>query len=80
MSDDVDERLRKVIAEHLGVDESFVVPGASVMGDLGADSLDAVELTMAIEEVFACEISDSECEKLLTVQDVVDLLRKKING
>ena len=78
MSDDVEERLRKVIAEHLGVDEFYVVPGASVTRNLGADSLDAVELTMAVEGAFGCDISDFESEKLLTVQDIVDLLRKKI--
>ncbi len=68
------EKLRAIIAEELGVDKDEVTPEASLSEDLGADSLDAVELIMAIEEEFDVEIEDSEATKIKTVQDILDYL------
>lgn len=68
---DILERVKKVVVEQLSVDESAVVPEASFTADLGADSLDTVELVMAFEEEFGCEIPDEEAEKIATVQDAV---------
>ena len=70
MSDTVD-RVKKIVVEHLGVDEAKVVESASFIDDLGADSLDTVELVMAFEEEFSCEIPDDAAEKIQTVKDVV---------
>ena len=75
MSDTVD-RVKKIVVEHLGVDESKVVEGASFIDDLGADSLDTVELVMAFEEEFSCDIPDDAAEKIQTVKDVVEYLDK----
>ena len=75
MSDTVD-RVKKIVVEHLGVDGSKVVEGASFIDDLGADSLDTVELVMAFEEEFGCEIPDDAAEKIQTVKDVVEFLDK----
>ena len=69
------ERVKKVVAKNLGVGEEKVVGGASFSDDLGADSLDTVELVMAFEEEFTCEIPDSAAEKILTVQDAIDYLQ-----
>ncbi len=71
---DVDERVKKIVLEHLGVEESKVVDNASFIDDLGADSLDTVELVMAFEEEFNCEISDDAAEKILTVKDAIDYI------
>ena len=71
---DVLERVKKVVVEQLSVDESIVTPEASFTADLGADSLDTVELVMAFEEEFGCEIPDEEAEKIATVQDAVDYI------
>jgi len=68
---DVAEKVKKIIVEHLGVDEAKVTDDASFIDDLGADSLDTVELVMAFEEEFGAEISDQEAEKILTVSDAV---------
>lgn len=71
---DIAARVKKIVVEHLGVDEDKVVPGASFIDDLGADSLDTVELVMAFEEEFSIEIPDDAAEKILTVQDAVSFI------
>ena len=76
MSDDIAERVKKIVVEHLGVDEAKVAEGASFIDDLGADSLDTVELVMAFEEEFGCEIPDDAAEKILTVGDAVKFLKE----
>lgn len=68
----IEERVKKIIAEQLGVDEAKVVEAASIVGDLGADSLDTVELVMALEEHFNTEIPDEDAQKILTVKDAID--------
>ena len=73
---DVAERVKKIVVEHLGVDEGKVVENASFIDDLGADSLDTVELVMAFEEEFGCEIPDDAAEKILTVKDAIEYLEK----
>ena len=70
------EKVKQIISEQLGVDESEVTPSASVVDDLGADSLDQVELVMALEEAFDLEIPDEDAEKIRTVQDAVDYIDK----
>ncbi len=70
----VQDKVKKIIAEKLGVDASDVVPQASFIDDLGADSLDLVELIMSMEEAFEIEISDEDAEKLKTVQDAIDYI------
>ena len=69
------ERLKKMVVEQLGVEEDEVKPEASFVDDLNADSLDLVELIMALEEEFGTEISDEDAEKIRTVQDAIDYLR-----
>ena len=71
---DVADRVKKIVIEHLGVDESKVSENASFIDDLGADSLDTVELVMAFEEEFGCEIPDDAAEKILTIKDAVDYI------
>ncbi|SDE14885.1 acyl carrier protein [Desulfuromonas thiophila] len=68
----IEERVQKIVAEQLGVEEEQVTLEASFMDDLGADSLDTVELVMALEEEFDIEISDEDAEKIQTVQDAVN--------
>ena len=68
----IEERVKKVIVEQLGVEESEVLEDASFVDDLGADSLDTVELVMALEEEFECEIPDEEAEKITTVKQAID--------
>jgi acyl carrier protein len=77
MGDDVSSKVRKIVADHLGVDEAKVTEQASFIDDLGADSLDTVELVMAFEEEFGSEISDSEAEKILTVGDAIKFIENK---
>jgi acyl carrier protein len=79
MSDDILSKVKKIVADHLGIDEAKVQEEASFIDDLGADSLDTVELVMAFEEEFGAEISDSEAEKILTVGDVVKFIEGKAN-
>lgn len=76
----VRDRTKKIVVEHLGVEEEKVVDDADFYNDLGADSLDMVELTMAFEEEFACEISDNEAEGCSTFGDAVRLLEGKNGG
>jgi acyl carrier protein len=71
---DVADRVKKIVLEHLGVDADKVVESASFIDDLGADSLDTVELVMAFEEEFSCEIPDDAAEKIMTVQDAVNFI------
>jgi acyl carrier protein len=70
----IDKRVKEIVAEQLGVDEAQVTNEASFMDDLGADSLDTVELVMALEEEFDIEISDEDAEKIQTVQDAIDYI------
>ncbi|MBE0575001.1 MAG: acyl carrier protein [Desulfuromonadales bacterium] len=70
----VAERIKQIVAEQLGVDEDQVTTEASFMDDLGADSLDTVELVMALEEEFDIEISDEDAEKIQTVQNAIDYI------
>ena len=72
--DDVAERVKKIVVEHLGVEESKVTETASFIDDLGADSLDTVELVMAFEEEFNCEIPDDAAEKILTIKDAIEYI------
>lgn len=73
----VAERVKKIVVEHLGVDEAKVVDGASFIDDLGADSLDTVELVMAFEEEFGVSIPDDAAEKIRTVKDAVDFIEQQ---
>jgi acyl carrier protein len=72
----VSEKVKQIVSEQLGVDEGEVTPTASFVDDLGADSLDQVELVMAFEEAFDLEIPDEEAEKIRTVQDAIDYIGK----
>ena len=73
---DISDRVRTIVVEHLGVDGDKVVDGASFIDDLGADSLDTVELVMAFEEEFGVEIPDDAAERILTVKDAVSFLEE----
>lgn len=73
----VEERVKKIIAEQLGVEEDEVTQEASFVEDLGADSLDTVELVMALEEEFSIEIPDEDAEKILTVGKALDYIKEK---
>lgn len=72
----VEERVKQIIVEQLGVDEAEVTPTASFVDDLGADSLDTVELVMAFEEAFGIEIPDEDAEKIATVKDANEYITK----
>ena len=72
----VAERVKKIVVEHLGVEEAKVTDNASFIDDLGADSLDTVELVMAFEEEFGVEIPDDAAEKITTVKDAIDYIEQ----
>ena len=74
----VAEKIKQIVTEQLGVDEAEVTPTASFVDDLGADSLDTVELVMAFEEAFDIEIPDEDAEKIRTVQDAITYVEKKV--
>ncbi|MBI4462212.1 MAG: acyl carrier protein [Acidobacteria bacterium] len=73
----VEEKVKQIIVEQLGVDEAEVTPNASFVDDLGADSLDTVELLMAFEEAFKIEIPDEDAEKITTVKDAIAYIEKR---
>ena len=73
---DIGDRVKKIVVEHLGVDAEKVTDNASFIDDLGADSLDTVELVMAFEEEFGCEIPDEAAEKILTIQDAINYIEQ----
>jgi len=73
---DIADRVKKIVVEHLGVDEAKVTDTASFIDDLGADSLDTVELVMAFEEEFGCEIPDDAAEKIVTVKDAISFIQE----
>jgi len=77
MTKDVSSKVKKMVSDHLGVDEIKVTDEASFIDDLGADSLDTVELVMAFEEEFGSEISDGDAEKILTVGDAIKFIESK---
>ena len=77
MTKDVSSKVKKMVADHLGVEETKVIEEANFIDDLGADSLDTVELVMAFEEEFGSEISDTEAEKILTVGDAIKFIESK---
>ena len=76
----IDERVKQIIVEQLGVDEAEITPNASFVDDLGADSLDTVELVMAFEEAFEIEIPDEDAEKIRTVRDATDYITAHAKG
>jgi acyl carrier protein len=73
---DIAARVTKIVVEHLGVEEAKVAPASNFIDDLGADSLDTVELVMAFEEEFGVEIPDEAAEKIQTVQNAIDFIQK----
>lgn len=79
MSSDIEARVKKIIAEQLGVPESDVTNEKAFVADLGADSLDTVELVMALEEEFEIDIPDEEAEKIVTFQDVLNYIKTHTN-
>ena len=77
MSEDISSKVKKIVADHLGIDEGKVTDEASFIDDLGADSLDTVELVMAFEEKFGIEITDDAAETIQTVQNAIDYIEGK---
>jgi acyl carrier protein len=77
--ENVEQRIKKIVAEQLGVNETEVKNESSFVDDLGADSLDTVELVMALEEEFECEIPDEQAEKINTVQQAIDYINSHTN-
>ena len=77
--ENIEARVKKIVAEQLGVNEAEVKIASSFVADLGADSLDTVELVMALEEEFECEIPDEEAEKITTVKQAVDYVTAHLN-
>ena len=78
MASSVEDKVKQIIVEQLGVDESEVTPTASFIDDLGADSLDTVELVMAFEEGFGMEIPDEDAEKITTVKDAINYIESHL--
>lgn len=76
--DNIEQRVKKIVAEQLGVNEADIKNESSFVDDLGADSLDTVELVMALEEEFECEIPDEEAEKIATVQQAIDYVNSNL--
>ena len=74
---EIGEQVKKIVVDHLGIDESKVTPESKFIDDLGADSLDSVELVMAFEEKFDIEIPDDAAETILTVQDAINFIENK---
>ena len=74
---DIEAAVKQIVIEHLGIDESKVTPESKFIDDLGADSLDTVELVMAFEEKFNIEIPDDAAERILTVKDAIDFIQNK---
>ena len=79
MSEDISSKVKKIVADHLGIDEAKITDESSFIDDLGADSLDTVELVMAFEEEFECEIPDDVAEKILTIKDAIEYIEKNKN-
>lgn len=79
VAENLEERVKKIITEQLAVDASEVVEEAKFVEDLGADSLDTVELVMALEEEFDIEIPDEDAEKIRTVKEAIDYIREKVS-
>ncbi|KZE32697.1 acyl carrier protein [Crenobacter luteus] len=77
--ENIEARVKKIVAEQLGVNEAEVKNESSFVDDLGADSLDTVELVMALEEEFECEIPDEEAEKITSVQQAIDYVSAHLN-
>ena len=77
---EIEAKVKQIIVDELGVDENEVTPNARFIDDLGADSLDTVELVMAFEEAFDIEIPDEDAEKIRTVQDAIDYIGKHSKG
>ena len=76
---EVQDQVKQIVVDHLGIEESKVTPEAKFIDDLGADSLDTVELVMAFEEEFGCEIPDDAAEKIVTLKDAVTYLSANSN-
>ena len=76
--ENIEQRVKKIVAEQLGVNESEIKTESSFVDDLGADSLDTVELVMALEEEFECEIPDEDAEKITTVQQAIDYVNANV--
>ena len=79
MSEDIKNKIKKIVADHLGIEEEKVTEEASFIDDLGADSLDTVELVMAFEEEFNIEIPDDMAEKITTIKDAIDHIQNSQN-
>ena len=77
MSSTTEEKVKKIVMDHLGIDESKILPDSRFIDDLGADSLDTVELVMAFEEQFGIEIPDDAAETISTVQNAIDFINSK---
>ena len=80
MAKSVEDKVKEIIVEQLGVEEEDVNPNAKFIEDLGADSLDTVELVMALEEEFECEIPDEEAEKITSVQQAIDYIKAHVKA